>query len=321
MSSSSSILAFNTKVSKKSQLSPNMIRLTLQDESLRNFGAGARGRTLDLRIKVMIPNEGTQLPDLASLIETSSTSWYQTWLGLDPNTRGLMRTYTVRERRPESAEIDIDFVVHEDGSGESGPACAWAREVQVGDPATVLGPNAAVGPCQGIEFHPGSANRLLLAGDETALPAIAAILEELHDAESLTTENSGQTHSEHVFIEVPTSEDILSLDTPASTVVTWLPRDGAAHGQLLVEAVKTECKAGRDVTAGELAEVDIENETLWETGWKEGYKRTPTEFYAWIAGEAGAVKEMRRHLVRDVGVDRRSVAFMGYWREGRAERS
>ena len=43
--------------------------------------------------------------------------------------------------------------------------------------------------------------------------------------------------------------------------------------------------------------------------------------YAWVAGEAGVVKELRRFLVRDVGVDRRAVAFMGYWRHGRSEAS
>jgi NADPH-dependent ferric siderophore reductase len=39
--------------------------------------------------------------------------------------------------------------------------------------------------------------------------------------------------------------------------------------------------------------------------------------YAWIAGESSVVTGLRRHLVCDLGVDRRSVAFMGYWREGR----
>jgi len=37
------------------------------------------------------------------------------------------------------------------------------------------------------------------------------------------------------------------------------------------------------------------------------------------AGEAAAVRTMRRHLVSERGIDRRSVAFMGYWRQGRAE--
>jgi NADPH-dependent ferric siderophore reductase len=41
--------------------------------------------------------------------------------------------------------------------------------------------------------------------------------------------------------------------------------------------------------------------------------------YAWLAGEASTITALRRHLVRDLGIDRRSIAFMGYWRRGRAE--
>ncbi|WP_345409229.1 SIP domain-containing protein [Nonomuraea salmonea] len=50
--------------------------------------------------------------------------------------------------------------------------------------------------------------------------------------------------------------------------------------------------------------------------------RTPpatTPLYAWLAGEAGVIKTLRRHLVAERGMDRRAVAFMGYWRHGRAE--
>ncbi|SED95356.1 siderophore-interacting protein [Streptomyces sp. TLI_105] len=36
--------------------------------------------------------------------------------------------------------------------------------------------------------------------------------------------------------------------------------------------------------------------------------------YAWLAGEASAVRGLRRHLVEERGVDRRSVHFTGYWR-------
>ena len=43
--------------------------------------------------------------------------------------------------------------------------------------------------------------------------------------------------------------------------------------------------------------------------------------YAWLAGEAGVVTGLRRYLLREAGFDRRSVAFMGYWREGRAAQS
>lgn len=41
--------------------------------------------------------------------------------------------------------------------------------------------------------------------------------------------------------------------------------------------------------------------------------------YAWIAGESGSVKALRRHFVRERGVDRRRVTFVGYWRQGMTE--
>ena len=44
------------------------------------------------------------------------------------------------------------------------------------------------------------------------------------------------------------------------------------------------------------------------------------ERYYWIAGESSVVTRLRRHLVRDLGVSRHQVAFMGYWREGVAMR-
>lgn len=37
--------------------------------------------------------------------------------------------------------------------------------------------------------------------------------------------------------------------------------------------------------------------------------------YVWLAGEASAVRGLRRHLVEERGVDRRSVHFTGYWRQ------
>ena len=41
--------------------------------------------------------------------------------------------------------------------------------------------------------------------------------------------------------------------------------------------------------------------------------------YCWLAGEAGAVTTLRRHLVNERGLSKSSVEFMGYWRLGRPE--
>lgn len=180
----------------------------------------------------------------------------------------------------------------------------------------VCGPDARhPEPDGGVDFAPPAHSRaVLLAGDETAVPAIASIVERLpRDARG------------EVLLEVPRSGDRLALDGPTGVTVTWLPRDGAGHGTLLVPAVQD--AAGRllgsrprllDVA---LADVDVDHDQLWEVPVNDDGAPliATTELYAWLAGEAGVIKALRRHLVSERGIDRRSVAFMGYWRQGRAE--
>ena len=90
----------------------------------------------------------------------------------------------------------------------------------------------------------------------------------------------------------------------------------------LVEGVRRAagelCPAG---TAQEVEEIDVDHDLLWEVPRtaRGGAALRRTSLYAWLAGEAAAVRALRRHLVAERGVDRRSVAFMGYWRLGRAE--
>ena len=73
----------------------------------------------------------------------------------------------------------------------------------------------------------------------------------------------------------------------------------------------------------EFSEIDIDKELLWETAdaAQADASIRADDLYAWIAGEAATVRELRRMLVRDRGMDRRSVSFMGYWRQGRSEMS
>ena len=56
-----------------------------------------------------------------------------------------------------------------------------------------------------------------------------------------------------------------------------------------------------------------------QPGWEYANLAIRSKRLRHIAGEAGTVKELRRYLVRDVGIDRKQVAFMGYWRQGKAE--
>ena len=78
----------------------------------------------------------------------------------------------------------------------------------------------------------------------------------------------------------------------------------------------------------ELDDVNIDEEILWDVpaalteaaqGSSSATEKDDRPFYAWIAGEAGPVKRLRRYLVQEVGVDRKQIAFMGYWRQGKAE--
>ncbi|OFI38897.1 NADPH-dependent ferric siderophore reductase [Arthrobacter sp. SW1] len=332
------VLAFDVTVTAVQEIGPNFRRITFGGYSLRDFGVS--GNTLDLRIKLLIPSldaDGRTLPLPA--FEMGNLGWYQEWLTMDPAVRGAMRTYTVRSERLDAVypEIDVDFVMHFDGDGRGGPAANWALNAKPGDSLTIIGPNNRAAHCvtaeiySGIEWRPGLAQRVLLAGDETAVPAISAILE------SLPAGING-----HAFLEVPEAGDFQDLQTAADVEITWLARGASIgrsrpHGELLQDAVRKAVPVpgwvgiASEAAAGpEPEDVNVDQDILWETPQRMDTAsiqatRNPDlpagalPFYAWIAGEAGVIKEMRRYLVRDVGIDRKQVAFMGYWRKGKAE--
>ena len=67
------------------------------------------------------------------------------------------------------------------------------------------------------------------------------------------------------------------------------------------------------------ASLRTQADRLGVQGWVRNRRDGSVE--ALVQGEAAAVRAMRRHLVGERGIDRRSVAFMGYWRRGVAMRS
>ncbi|NKX55196.1 siderophore-interacting protein [Arthrobacter mobilis] len=313
------VMAFEVAVDRVQELSPSFRRITFTGGGLHRFGVA--GPMLDLRIKVMIPPHGggghqvlQSVGQAGGGVVALDAGWYQRWLAIDPALRGSMRTYTVRRFRGGARpELDVDFVLHFDDDGVGGPASSWAAHAAPGDRVSIIGPNAAAANCPtaraygGIEWRPGLASHVLLAGDETALPAIAAILE------SLPADITGTA-----VLEVPHAADFQDLATAARVDIRWLERGRRPHGELLEAAVRRAVAvpgAGLAPAAGsEPEEVNVDETILWET--TAGSTRP---FYAWIAGEAAVVRELRRYLVRDAGIDRRQVAFMGYWRQGKAE--
>jgi NADPH-dependent ferric siderophore reductase len=280
------------------KLSSGFVRVSLTCDDFETFGT----ERLDQRIKLVFP-----LAD-GSFSPLEAGDWYGQWRALPEHRRNPLRTYTVRAVFPQERRVDVDFVVHGDG----GVASGWLRTAAVGDELVVIGPDA-LSPHSGvgIDWRPGTATDLLLVGDETAAPAIAAILEALPP-----------NRRAHAFIEVPAEEDALPLVVGPNVEVSWIARAGGQHGCRLLPAVTAwlaerpelvaAAAAGRDQ---ELEEVDVDREILWERP-----ESAVGGFYAWIAGESGVVTALRRMLVRGYGIDRGRVAFMGYWRSGRAER-
>jgi NADPH-dependent ferric siderophore reductase len=297
---------FAVAVSRVQRLSPSFVRVTFAGTDLSDCAPNG----WDQRIKVLLP-----LPERGLADCPSGADWYGEWRALPEDRRNPIRTYTVRDWRPEACEMDVDFVLH----GSTGPASAWAERAAVGDEIALIAPNAHFpGPTGGFEWHPpADASCLLVAGDETAVPAICAIVESLP---------AGQRA--RVLLEVPTARDVLLLHVPDGVEITWLPRwaaDAAVptlHGHLLTAAV---IAAVKDLTtptvpapAAPLDDVDVDTDILWEVPEDDTLRRRSSGPYAWLAGEAGMVKGLRRHLVQEAGLDRTSVAFMGYWRQGKS---
>jgi NADPH-dependent ferric siderophore reductase len=287
------------------RLTPHFTRVSFHSEDFVHFGT----ESLDQRIKLVFPLPDGTFSDLGVDDEEAQEAgdWFERWRALPDDRRNPFRTYTVRTIDPEARRLDVDFVVHGDG----GPAARWLLSATAGDQLVVIGPDArSAHRGVGIDWRPGDARRLLLAGDETAAPAIASILESLP---------AGRVA--HAFIEVPCDEDVLDLAVSGQVAVTWLPRGDAVSGSALVPAVERWCAENRRVLSAaaapstqSLEDVDVDSEILWESP-----QEAHGGFYAWIAGESAAVKTLRRLLVRDHGIDRSRVAFMGYWRLGRSE--
>ncbi|MBE9375206.1 siderophore-interacting protein [Saccharopolyspora sp. HNM0983] len=291
---------FPVDVSRVRPLGPSFVRITFTGECLRSFGSAGD----DQRIKIVLPQPGRTISDFPD-----GPDWYSSWLGLPERIRPVLRTYTVRTHRPESAELDIDFVLHGIDSGHGGPATHWAANTVPGDRIGLLGPDRpGGGRMWGCEWAPPeTADQLVLAGDETAVPAVAAILEALPD-----------TARGIACLEVPEPRDRQDWNCPPGVDVRWFFRHnhGTEHGALLetalLEAV-AELQPHRS-TGTQLDDVDVDTGALWEVP-----ERTATgRVYGWLAGEAGTIKRLRRILVTDRGLPRESVAFMGYWRHGRS---
>ncbi|MEV0621331.1 siderophore-interacting protein [Nonomuraea sp. NPDC050404] len=192
-------------VLRTEQLSPHMIRVVLGGEGLAGFSAG---EFTDHYVKLLFPVPGVTYPEPFDMGVIRAELPREQW----PTTR----TYTVRSWDPQALELVIDFVVH----GSQGLAGPWAMRARPGDVLRFLGPGGAYAPSAEADWH-------LLAGDESALPAIATALERVPAGAPAK-----------VFIEVADAAEEQALPTDCDAEIVWLHRADRPVGEALVRAVR-----------------------------------------------------------------------------------
>ncbi len=187
---------------RKQYITPHLLRVTFSCDDLIGFPADKNGGL----IKLFFANRTTGTLDLPWR-EGDRICW--------PKNKPVSRAYTVRKYRPETNELDIDFVAH----GTESPGSGWAMTCHPGDVIGLAGPGGPDPLLQPADWH-------ILAGDLSALPAISAILEELPS-----------TAQGHAFIEIDSADDEHSLEHPANVELHWLVREPAIEPLPLEKAI------------------------------------------------------------------------------------
>ncbi|MGO3325940.1 SIP domain-containing protein [Gordonia sp. (in: high G+C Gram-positive bacteria)] len=242
-------------------VTPGMRRIVFGGDQLRGYTTGDgidvpgfRSDEFDDAVRFIFPSPGESEPALpvqgdGELIHPQDR-------------RPMVRAYTVRYWDPEAARLVVDFVHH-----GTGIASTWAVRCGVGDHAHIVGPHVT-------DAHPENIDHMLIAGDETALPAIGRWLEDHQTGQPAT-----------VIVEVRAAEDRQELPVGPDVDLRWLVRDGAPGGTttLMLDEI-----TGMD--------------------WPNGV------VYAWVSGETLSLKPIRRHLVEERGVPKNHLEVAGYWR-------
>ncbi|KHL13190.1 NADPH-dependent ferric siderophore reductase [Mumia flava] len=249
-------------VSRVQDVSAGMRRITLTGDQLRAFTTAdgiavppLRNEGFDDHVKLIVPGPGQDRPIPPVQVEGHLDWW-------PPAGRPTAKDYTPRRWDPEAGELDLDLVRH-----GSGFASRWAEHVQPGDPAYIAGPKASALLPDGVDWY-------LVAGDETALPAIGRLLDELPPGSRA-----------QVFVEVEDATHEVPLTAGPGVEITWLHRHGAPAGT-----------------------TDLLERAIRDADWWDG------EVYAWVAAEALTLKPIRAHLKHDRSVPRDCLDITGYWR-------
>jgi NADPH-dependent ferric siderophore reductase len=244
---------FVTEVVSAEPVHPHLRRITFGGGDLLTFEPAGP----DTFLYVLLPPRGR------SGLTIDRTFTWEGYTDMPEAERPVGAYYTLRRWHPARHELEMLFVLHE----PAGPACEWAARAQAGDPVALWGPRTAFHPPAGTE-------RYLLVADETGLPAVAAILDELHAEVPV-----------QVLAEVADETEHQDLPVRPSVSVTWLHRNGADPGttSLLADAA---------------ARLDV----------------LGAGTYVWGGGESRSMTGVRKVIREGRGLDREAVSLVAYWR-------
>jgi NADPH-dependent ferric siderophore reductase len=243
-------------VERVTPVTPRLVRVTLGGPKLDGLVIDQPAAS----VRLLLPAPGTQ--------ELVMPAWNGNEFLLPDGRRPVIRTLTpLRLDTVGAPRLDVEIVVHEDGA-----ASAWAQAARAGDEAAISGPG------RGYPIDADAAG-FLLAGDESAVPAIGQLLEALPAGKPV-----------RVVVEVADPAARVDLPAHPDGTVDWyeLPA-GAPPGDTLVAAVAAATGAG-----------------------------LPPGTRIWAAGEAAAMQRIRRHLLEERGLPRSETWIRGYWKHGRA---
>lgn len=253
------------------RLAPRLVRVILGDPGLDTYSPSDE---TDQYVNALF------LPDDASYAPPFDLEEVRT---LPADQRPLGRRYTIRSWNPEQRRVAIDFVVH----GDIGRAGRWADNAKPGDTLQFVGPHGGYAPSTTADWH-------LLAGDESALPAIAASLEQVRPGVPVLA---------FLVVDAPGHE--IELQSPGDLRVDWVYRESTPGVDAVVApiAAATFPEGTPDVFVhGEAAEVRaIRRHLIADRGIpRDGTSISPY----WRRGlDDEAWREVKRDWVADVNND------------------
>jgi NADPH-dependent ferric siderophore reductase len=240
------------RVVSAKNISPRMRRVRLRGSNMHRFSYGG------MHVRILIPPADIDAPQWPITGEDGRPVWPEGELKLVP------RVYTIRDINPESGEVDIDVVTH-DGT----PGSEWALGAVEGDIVGMTGPGGG---------DAGDADWYLLAGDETALPAIGRIIEHMpHNVKVVAR------------IEVDNAAEEQEFNSPCNLDIQWLHRNGAHAGTttLLQDAVKA-------------VQLPSNGERI----------------FVWSGCEFNGFKAIRNYVRKELRLERTQHLVVSYWRRG-----